>query len=239
MGRPNQSPVLITHFSHTHPLRLTAAVDANCAACALPASPPSYSCPPCGFLLHLSCADLPTLLVHPCDPAHGLGLLPRPPYPDGAYTCDACKLQGWGFVYHCAACGLDLHTRCAVAPLTVGHPAHPQHALALTFEAPYGEGKGFSCDMCGRGGAAREWMYRCAACEFDSHLACAGAATALAYGGGDRGAAAVGASGGGGRGGLVESVAQGIAVGFVQGIIGGGGGGGGGGEMVVGEGMVL
>lgn len=135
-------------------------------------------------------------------------------------------------MYHCAACGLDLHTLCARAATAVSCSAHPQHALTLTFTSPYGEGKGFICDVCGRNGAPREWLYRCAECAFDVHLVCDGEAVEapalqVPYSGsfrGGGGGAAAGRARGDGEG-FTENVAQGIAEGLVQGIFGGGGGG--------------
>ncbi|KAK8947666.1 hypothetical protein KSP40_PGU022427 [Platanthera guangdongensis] len=256
MGRANQSPVVITHFSHPHPLRLTATSyppsstpGAHCACCGFPGAgaATSYSCSPCGFLLHFTCANLHPLLLHPCHPTHGLALFPLPPYSDGLYTCDACARPGSGFVYHCAACGLDLHTTCAMAPAAVSNcPAHAQHTLTLLFTSPYGEGTGFTCDACGQSGAPRDWLYRCDECEFDAHLVCSGGvvpapAVQMSYSRSYRGGVAP-AGGGGGRfraEGFVGNVVQSITTGLVQGIIGGdGGGGGGGGGSGLTEGLV-
>lgn len=52
---------------------------------------------------------------------------------------------------------------------------HP-HTLELEFSPPYGNAKGFRCDICGIPGSDH-WLYRCSRCEFDVHLRCARADT--------------------------------------------------------------
>ncbi|PKA66459.1 hypothetical protein AXF42_Ash007157 [Apostasia shenzhenica] len=165
MGRHGSSSLTISHFSHPHALHLTASVGPPCFACSLPASQPVAASPSpainaSSFLLHLSYATLPLVVLHPCHAGHGLSLLPRPPYSDGCFTCNACRRPGSGFAYHCSACVLDLHTLCAVAPEAVTNPAHRAHPLTLAFRPPYGDGEGYTCDVCGRGGGASEWLYR-------------------------------------------------------------------------------
>ncbi|XP_030541251.2 uncharacterized protein LOC115748773 [Rhodamnia argentea] len=180
MGRLSYDPQ-IQHFSHPHTLQLSnhhhhqlPTSLSVCSACHHPLSSGGawiYSCPPCGFALHASCAQLPPLITHPSHPKHPLSLLPSPAYPGGSFDCDACSRRArGGFSYHCAECHFDLHVGCASKPLSVTHHLHP-HALGLVFYPPY-TARGFSCDVC-RGHGAYHWLYRCGMCEFDAHLDCA------------------------------------------------------------------
>ncbi|XP_030454923.1 uncharacterized protein LOC115676178 [Syzygium oleosum] len=194
MGRLSYDPQ-IQHFSHPHTLQLSNLQSNNphhhhhhhrrrqqptvCSACHHPLSsggPWIYSCPPCGFAVHASCAQLPPLIAHPSHPKHPLSLLPSPAYPSGSFNCDACgRRAATSFSYHCGECHFDLHVGCASKPLSVTHRLHP-HALGLAFYPPY-VARGFSCDVC-RGAGAYHWLYRCGLCEFDAHLDCATGAVA-------------------------------------------------------------
>lgn len=113
---------------------------------------------------------MPQQITHPFDHQnHVLSLLPKPVYPEGLFSCDACGQQGDGFSYHCKVCGIDLHILCASSPMSFTHQYH-HHQLQLTFSPPY-PGKIFSCDMCGTNGC-NSWLYRCDMCQFDVHLTC-------------------------------------------------------------------
>ncbi|KAH6826982.1 hypothetical protein C2S53_016125 [Perilla frutescens var. hirtella] len=180
MGKPSAEPSSnptssITHFSHPHPLHLFNPQTLlpqifHCSACKLAASTTSvYACINCNFALHPECSHLPQQINHPFDQKHSLTLYPKPVYPEGLFNCDACGNRGGGFSYHCSPCGIDLHTTCASLPLTLTHHCH-HHSLTLTFSAPY-PGNTFSCDICKKLGS-KTWIYRCATCEFDVHLAC-------------------------------------------------------------------
>ncbi|XP_010557400.1 PREDICTED: collagen alpha-1(III) chain [Tarenaya hassleriana] len=177
MGKPNQNQSRnvqnhsITHFSHPHRLDLIppSSPSPPCSACNLPGRS-TYSCKPCNFALHESCAQMPRVMTHPSHPSHRLTLLAFPAYVAGCFNCDACGLTGTGFSYHCSKCEYDVHALCANNPLSVRDRSHPQHQLKLMFESPYGP-KGFSCDVCGRIGK-NQWLYRCPTCEFDAHVRC-------------------------------------------------------------------
>ncbi|XP_042029979.1 uncharacterized protein LOC121776895 [Salvia splendens] len=180
MGKPTSTTAeapSITHFSHPHPLLLSNNPPTqHCSACNLPtpAAAATYVCiiNSCSFGLHPKCSLLPHQISHPFDHQHALTLYPRPVYPEGLFNCDACGNRGGAFSYHCSPCGVDLHTTCASLPLSLTHRLH-NHALALTFSAPY-LGNSFSCDVCKKLGS-KTWLYRCAACEFDVHLTCVAA----------------------------------------------------------------
>ncbi|XP_058098177.1 uncharacterized protein LOC131243098 [Magnolia sinica] len=173
MGKLQYDP-MIHHFSHPHPLQLTtpqqAQIKGPCNGCKLQPSGWIYTCIPCNYVLHLHCSQMPQLIHHPSDLNHSLTLLPCPAYPEGFFNCNACGHPGYGFSYHCTPCDLDIHIQCASMPLSLENPAH-HHPLTLSFFPPY-RNKGFSCDICLNLGS-NHWLYRCNACEFDSHLACA------------------------------------------------------------------
>ncbi|XP_059300093.1 uncharacterized protein LOC132052528 [Lycium ferocissimum] len=175
MGRVklNNDPTSsLKHFSHPHELQLCTQLQhlIPCSGCKLPPLGQMYICRPCNFTLHLSCAKFPQLITHPSHPNHPLNLLPTSKYPGGQFNCDACKQRGNGFSYHCSHCEFDLHVICASKPLKITHQLH-QCSLELTFKNPYANAKGFSCDVCHKIGA-KQWLYRCPACEFDVHLDC-------------------------------------------------------------------
>ncbi|XP_077246166.1 uncharacterized protein LOC143886070 [Tasmannia lanceolata] len=168
---------IIHHFSHEHPLQLSNLqqqnqnqITASCSGCKLKASGWIYTCKPCNYTLHITCSQLPQKLTHPSDPNHQLTLLPFPIYPEGAFKCNACDQIGTGFCFHCTDCDLDIHSLCAIRPLSVNHEAH-HHPLNITFSPPYSE-KAFNCDIC-NGTGSNHWLYRCNICEFDAHLSCA------------------------------------------------------------------
>ncbi|KAL3537290.1 hypothetical protein ACH5RR_000656 [Cinchona calisaya] len=194
MGKPNTQPQFdhqpssaipitdqsstssINHFSHPHPLQLSnnqsqqAFTISSCSGCKLEASGMVYSCTICNYFLHQKCSQMPQQITHPFDQNnHALSLLPNPAYPEGIFSCDACKQQGNGFSYHCQVCGIDLHILCASMPMVLTHQAH-HHQLYLTFSPPY-PNQTFSCDICRMNGY-NNWLYRCSICEFDVHLTC-------------------------------------------------------------------
>ncbi|XP_043691635.1 uncharacterized protein LOC122642257 [Telopea speciosissima] len=172
MGKPNCPSASIHHFSHPHPLELQVGMNVivSCSGCKLNASDTFYSCKTCNYTLHISCSKMPQQITHPADPNHTLSLLSVPAYQEGFFNCDACGRIGNGFSYHCKACNKDIHTLCAIKPLSINHQSH-HHPLTLTFSPPY-QNKGFSCDICKQVGL-NHWLYRCNLCEFDAHLGCA------------------------------------------------------------------
>ncbi|KAJ4971725.1 hypothetical protein NE237_004824 [Protea cynaroides] len=175
MGKPNGSSS-IHHFSHPHPLELQvsngqqAAIKVSCSGCKLSSSGTFYVCKPCNYFLHISCSQMAQRITHPADPNHTLSLLPVPAYPEGHFNCDACGRSGNGFSYHCQTCNMDIHTLCALMPLSVNHQSH-HHPLTLIFSPPY-QDMGFSCDICQQMGS-NHWLYRCNSCGFDAHVGCA------------------------------------------------------------------
>ncbi|XP_073042234.1 protein VACUOLELESS GAMETOPHYTES-like [Primulina eburnea] len=165
----------IKHFSHPHDLHpLPSNYPQNlaglCSACKLPSSGMMYTCPPCNFILHQSCAQLPKLITHPAHGGCNLSLITKSSYPGGLFSCDACSRFGDGWSYHCSHCSYDLHVRCSIKPLKIRHRAHPCD-LNLTFQTPYANSKGFSCDICRLIGE-KQWLYRCDSCQFDVHMDC-------------------------------------------------------------------
>ncbi|KAL9677094.1 hypothetical protein QQ045_005321 [Rhodiola kirilowii] len=164
----------INHFAHHHPLHVSHHhhKQTPCSACSHPTSAPAYGCQHCNFYLHISCANMPQQLKHPFDSnkTHALTLLPKPVYPEGRFSCDACGHQGTGFSYHCSDCRIDLHILCAGLPTVASVSSH-HHQLSLVFAPPY-ENNQFGCDVCGKAGS-KTWLYHCGTCSYDVHLGCA------------------------------------------------------------------
>ncbi|GLJ39244.1 hypothetical protein SUGI_0800640 [Cryptomeria japonica] len=173
-----QSARELQHFSHPHILKLSTwnggapGDQLNCKGCIKPiANGLIYSCKPCNFYLHLSCAQIPQQINHPAD-NHVLNLLSSPwAYSEGPCLCDACGQEmKQGFSFHCSLCRLDLHPSCANLPMKFNHPHHPEHTLALCFVPPYPD-KSFICDVCKQFGRGL-WHYHCSECQYDSHVTC-------------------------------------------------------------------
>ncbi|XP_059066175.1 uncharacterized protein LOC131046388 [Cryptomeria japonica] len=176
----------LRHFSHPHILKLSHAYilklstweggasgeQLYCKGCIKPVKDGLvYTCKPCNFYLHLSCAKIPEQINHPAD-NHVLNLLSSPwIYAQGACACDACGQQmRYGFSFHCSLCQLDLHPSCANLPMKVNHPYHPEHTLKLYFVSPY-EDKSFTCCVCNERSKSL-WHYHCSECLYDVHVAC-------------------------------------------------------------------
>lgn len=177
MGRPKPENS-IRHFSHPHTLFHSSLNPQDqsyflfcCVVCNLKLFDlPSYTCKSCNFHIHLKCSELPQKIRHPFDKNHLLSLIPSPRYQEGRFRCDACGEDGDGFAYHCADCGIDLHTVCANMPSRVTHQSHPHHQLSLTFSIP---SSSFRCCVC-LGLGFNSWLYSCRECGgFDAHLCCA------------------------------------------------------------------
>ncbi|KAI6685931.1 hypothetical protein NL676_031844 [Syzygium grande] len=174
MGKLNneaegQKKVLM-HFSHDHALELTKLLKTSqviCSGCGIRIVPSEdyFACATCNFSLHRYCSGLPRRIYHPSDSNHELILILSP-----SFHCKACGTPGSGFSYNCNICLGDIHSLCAMKPLSATHDSHP-HRLTLEFTPPYeGEG-GFRCDICERPGSD-QWLYRCQQCEYDVHLHC-------------------------------------------------------------------
>ncbi|XP_010519713.1 PREDICTED: uncharacterized protein LOC104799077 isoform X2 [Tarenaya hassleriana] len=94
---------LINHFSHEeHELRLkndgnVCQDNIHCRACVRPIdTDPFYSCTQCDFVLHETCANLPRTKRHPLSTTK-LTLTSSENFPEGSFTCDACKRHSSGF----------------------------------------------------------------------------------------------------------------------------------------------
>ncbi|KAH6797206.1 hypothetical protein C2S52_021760 [Perilla frutescens var. hirtella] len=183
MGRVNsQTPAAappsstLKHFTHPHELHPLSVYNPQtlCSGCKLQSSGIMYTCTPCNFTLHQSCAKLPQLITHPSHGGCNLSLLTASTYPGGRFSCNACGHTDDSWNYHCARCEYDLHVSCASKPLKIRLQSHASCDLDLTFKNPYVNSKGFSCDICRKIGSG-QWLYRCNSCEFDVHLDCTNA----------------------------------------------------------------
>ncbi|KAG6702132.1 hypothetical protein I3842_07G019000 [Carya illinoinensis] len=152
----------IKHFSHEHDLKLNDELGINqkCDACIRSISrPPFYTCAPCGFCLHKSCAELSRKLRHPLH-QHPLKLLLREQKP---FRCDACWQPCNGFDYRCDKCYFELDVQCSLIPDILTHTSH-KHQLIL---ASSSENK--KCSSCGLYG---RYNFSCVDCEFTLDFKC-------------------------------------------------------------------
>nr|ABA99195.2 DC1 domain-containing protein, putative, expressed [Oryza sativa Japonica Group] len=114
----------VVHFSHPHHrLRLEHAdTPFRCDGCREVGIGARFRCPfaGCDHDLHRQCAlplsPPPPPLRHPFYPRCAFVFLARAPGAPGTRYCNACGRDVAGFVYHCRACGFDLHPCCATLP---------------------------------------------------------------------------------------------------------------------------
>ncbi|XP_039060719.1 uncharacterized protein LOC120204765 [Hibiscus syriacus] len=148
-----------------HPLVLQFRIQGSSFPCNLcrKKQPPlalSYSCSPCKFALHVTCAELPSILDLPCHRKHPLVLESQ-----NNPSCNACKETHRGkFVYRCSSCRFNLHFECASPPLTIKENIH-EHPFTLLWRQV-----SFICDACGVEG--NSVSYTCSTCSLVVHKQC-------------------------------------------------------------------
>ncbi|KAM7530030.1 hypothetical protein LguiB_033440 [Lonicera macranthoides] len=181
----------LNHFSHEHPLVLfdshvndkepcykgkwcclndTKYNDTLCNACLAPIlKVPFYKCHDkfCNFVLHKSCAELPTKVRHPCHPQHML-TLQSTKFPN-TFWCQGCKFLCNGFKYSCTNyhCKYQLDVVCASLPNIIKHEAHKDHLLCLKANCSY------KCDACPFIKDSSVFAFCCETCDFQIHTNCA------------------------------------------------------------------
>ncbi|KAH7835967.1 hypothetical protein Vadar_031534 [Vaccinium darrowii] len=154
----------ITHVGHPqHKLKFEyTEVPFKCDGCKEVGIGSRYKCTKCDYDLHLHCALYTPTLSHPFYTKCSFQFLLRPPGNVARY-CDACEKDVTGFVYHCNACGFDLHPCCAKLPMVLDDvPGEVKLYLYEKVSAP--------CHRCGRKG--RSWSYRSTCKRYNLHVAC-------------------------------------------------------------------
>ncbi|KAI4342368.1 hypothetical protein MLD38_027006 [Melastoma candidum] len=152
----------ISHFFHPrHSLLFECSeLPFKCDGCEEVGIGSRYRCTSCDFDLHVPCAIPTPTIAHPFYPKWPFQLLPRPPGDVPRY-CNAREKDVPGFVYHCRACGFDLHPCCAKLP-TMLDDGRVQLYLYRKVSA--------RCNRCGRKG--RSWSYRSTWKKYNLHVAC-------------------------------------------------------------------
>ncbi|XP_057492999.1 protein VACUOLELESS GAMETOPHYTES-like [Actinidia eriantha] len=152
----------ISHNSHPHhTLKLGyTQVPFTCDGCKEVGIGKNYKCTTCDYDLHTHCALPSPTLSHPFYTKCSFQFLPRPPGTVARY-CNACEKDVTGFVYHCNACGFDLHPCCAKLPMMLDD-GEVKLYLYRKVSAP--------CLRCGRKG--RSWSYRSTCKKYNLHVAC-------------------------------------------------------------------
>ena len=153
----------ISHFSHPqHKLRFEySEFPFKCDGCKEVGIGSRYKCSICDFDLHMHCAMItsPTLL-HPFYTKCNFQFMSKPPGDTPRY-CNACEKDVRGFLYHCKACGFDLHPCCAKLPMVLDD-GEVKLYLYRKVSSP--------CHRCGRKG--RSWSYRSKCKNYNLHVAC-------------------------------------------------------------------
>ncbi|RDX94127.1 hypothetical protein CR513_23517, partial [Mucuna pruriens] len=153
----------ISHFSHPeHKVRFEySEFPFKCDGCKEVGIGSRYKCSTCDFDLHMHCAVItsPTLF-HPFYAKCTFQFMAAPPG-DTARYCNACEKDVSGFVYHCKACGFDLHPCCAKLPTVLDDGEVKLYLYRKVSSA---------CHRCGRKG--RSWSYRSKCKSYNLHVAC-------------------------------------------------------------------
>ncbi|CAL5430895.1 unnamed protein product [Camellia sinensis] len=176
--------VKINHFSQNHLLTLFDAQsnedlcsqskmsivnkkknDKVCDVCVQPISAPFYGCSLCDFLLHKLCAELPTVLKHPCH-SHQLILFKKNLEGFDIFKCIGCRNICNGYTFTCVECkDYYLDIKCAALPKFIMHEVH-EHPLKLRKDCQI-EG----CVACDR--SVELFSFGCSTCNFNLHYTCA------------------------------------------------------------------
>lgn len=159
----------LDHFSHEHPLAFSSeeqkiAGQAICCGCQEPVFGPTYNCSECNFVLHKSCAQLPTQTHHPLHRGHALVLRAKPS-PEMYTSCDACSKICNGFIYRCHPCNFDLDIICASLWRNIMDDGH-QHVFIPLMKQIH-----FTCEACGEEGKCISSL--CSICQLWIHRECA------------------------------------------------------------------
>ncbi|ESW03872.1 hypothetical protein PHAVU_011G048900 [Phaseolus vulgaris] len=153
----------ISHFSHPqHKLRFEySEFPFKCDGCKEVGIGSRYKCSICDFDLHMHCAMItsPTLF-HPFYTKCTFQFMSKPPGDTPRY-CNACEKDVSGFVYHCKACGFDLHPCCAKLPMVLDDGEVKLYLYRKVSSC---------CHRCGRKG--RSWSYRSKCKNYNLHVAC-------------------------------------------------------------------
>lgn len=122
----------ITHVSHPqHKLKFEyTEVPFKCDGCKEAGIGSRYKCTACDYDLHLHCALPSPTLAHPFYTKCSFQFLLKPPGSVARY-CNVCEKDVTGFVYHCSACGFDLHPCCAKLPMVLDDGQYYSVALYL------------------------------------------------------------------------------------------------------------
>ncbi|KAG5526559.1 hypothetical protein RHGRI_032740 [Rhododendron griersonianum] len=152
----------ITHVSHPqHKLKFEyTEVPFKCDGCKEAGIGSRYKCTACDYDLHLHCALPSPSLAHPFYTKCSFQFLLKPPGNVPRY-CNACEKDVTGFVYHCSACGFDLHPCCAKLPMVLDDGEVKLYLYRKVSAA---------CHRCGRKG--RSWSYRSTCKKYNLHVAC-------------------------------------------------------------------
>ncbi|KAG0463575.1 hypothetical protein HPP92_019115 [Vanilla planifolia] len=156
----------LLHFGHPqHKLHFEySELPFRCDGCGEVGLGSRFRCYTCDFDLHRHCAcasPADAALRHPFYRKCLFHFLPRPPG-DATRFCNACGRKAGGFVYHCRACGYDLHPCCAALPHSLEAEGGLRLSLRSRAAAP--------CHRCGRKG--RSWSYRSECGKYELHVAC-------------------------------------------------------------------
>ncbi|KAI3716086.1 hypothetical protein L6452_23162 [Arctium lappa] len=153
----------ISHFSHPeHGLKYDyTQVPFKCDGCKEAGIGSNYKCTTCNYDLHVHCALPSPSISHPFYTKCSFQFLATPPGSVPRY-CNACEKDISGFVYHCKACGFDLHPCCAKLPTMLDDGEVKLYLCRKVRSA---------CHRCGRKG--RSWSYRSTCKKYNLHVACA------------------------------------------------------------------
>ncbi|TVU49334.1 hypothetical protein EJB05_00642, partial [Eragrostis curvula] len=166
-GEPSAAPVAAGAPGHAVPLRR---LPRGRHRRALPLPRPRLRPRPAPPVRAPALSPSPPPLRHPFYPRCAFVFLPRPPGgPSVQRYCNACGRDVAGYVYHCRACGFDLHPCCAALPHALDAPGGA--GVVRLYLCPDSRAAGAApCHRCGHRG--RSWSYRSQCRSYSLHVAC-------------------------------------------------------------------
>ncbi|KAL4600108.1 hypothetical protein ACB092_11G174100 [Castanea dentata] len=180
-ARMLMNPMLkpIQHVSHEHCLIYDGCIKARdrkyCAACRKVCHGATYSCEPCYFFLHMSCAWYRTEIELPLHSDHPLMLRTR----KERERCDFCNLVSQALTFRCDLCNFKIDYLCARMLIELqkdidanDHFSHP-HSLFRQDSFFLIRGTvNANCYACRKPISISSSSYKCSACAFYLHNSC-------------------------------------------------------------------
>ncbi|GFY96172.1 hypothetical protein Acr_11g0004780 [Actinidia rufa] len=188
----------IQHECHPHPLiPLLKPALFFCYACSNEHRGVSYQCSSCYFLVHESCASMPSTLKnshhnHPLTLSQCEGFyldvkcatlsalikheghkhLLTPTEITNKPDCSVCSNMIYSYIaFKCDICDFIMHSDCAMLPPSLKH-RYDKHPFVLTYYPLQDHPAEYYCEICEDEVNPKKWFYHCVECDQSIHLRC-------------------------------------------------------------------